>query len=101
MTDGGVRAAKSALRAQLLEQRGRRSAADQHAAAVRIAGGLPPELTGARVVACYLSVGSEPGTGPLLEALAAIGVRTIVPVLTPDDDLDWATFTPGDPTVGG
>jgi 5-formyltetrahydrofolate cyclo-ligase len=46
-------------------------------------------------VAVYLSIGSEPGTRPLIEALAERGARVIVPVLRPDADLDWARYTPG------
>ena len=39
-------------------------------------------------VAAYLSVGTEPGTGPLLEELA--GHDVLLPVLLPDGDLDWS-----------
>jgi 5-formyltetrahydrofolate cyclo-ligase len=51
-----------------------------------------PEVTKATCVAAYVSVGVEPGTGPLLEALADRGVRVLLPVLLPDGDLDWATY---------
>ena len=51
-----------------------------------------PELAAARTVAAYVSVGQEPGTGPLLDALRARGVRVLLPVLLPDDDLDWAAY---------
>ena len=54
-----------------------------------------PEIIGARTVAAYVSVGTEPGTGPLLTALAARGIRVLLPVLLPDDDLDWAEHQPG------
>ncbi|WP_203643550.1 5-formyltetrahydrofolate cyclo-ligase [Streptomyces sp. SID14478] len=50
------------------------------------------ELAGARTVAAYVSVGSEPGTGALLEALRARGTRVLLPVLLPDNDLDWGTY---------
>lgn len=39
-------------------------------------------------VAAYLSVGTEPGTTQLLAALT--GAEVLLPVLLPDDDLDWA-----------
>ncbi|WP_461012348.1 5-formyltetrahydrofolate cyclo-ligase [Streptomyces capparidis] len=52
-----------------------------------------PELAGAAVVAAYVSVGSEPGTRELLEALRARGTRVLLPVLLPDGDLDWAEYT--------
>ncbi|MFR9673537.1 5-formyltetrahydrofolate cyclo-ligase [Streptomyces sp. TR06-5] len=51
-----------------------------------------PELADARTVAAYVSVGREPGTGPLLDALRDRGVRVLLPVLLPDDDLDWAEY---------
>lgn len=44
-------------------------------------------------VAAYLSVGSEPGTTELLAALA--GHDVLLPVLLPDDDLDWARADEG------
>ena len=43
-------------------------------------------------MAAYVSVGSEPGTGRLLDALVAAGKRVMLPVLLPDDDLDWAAY---------
>nr|WP_181139179.1 5-formyltetrahydrofolate cyclo-ligase [Streptomyces sp. Ru72] len=51
-----------------------------------------PELAHARTVAAYVSVGSEPGTLALLDALRARGVRVLLPVLMPDNDLDWGTY---------
>ncbi|GGZ24640.1 5-formyltetrahydrofolate cyclo-ligase [Streptomyces inusitatus] len=50
------------------------------------------ELSGAATVAAYVSVGSEPGTRALLEALRARGVRVLLPVLMADDDLDWGEY---------
>ncbi|MFE7837886.1 5-formyltetrahydrofolate cyclo-ligase [Streptomyces sp. NPDC057474] len=51
-----------------------------------------PELAHARTVAAYVSVGSEPGTLALLDALRAQGVRVLLPVLLPDNDLDWGAY---------
>jgi 5-formyltetrahydrofolate cyclo-ligase len=51
-----------------------------------------PELADARTVAAYVSVGREPGTRPLLDGLRARGVTVLLPVLLPDDDLDWAVY---------
>ncbi|MFJ4870587.1 5-formyltetrahydrofolate cyclo-ligase [Streptomyces sp. NPDC088757] len=50
------------------------------------------ELAGASTVAAYVSVGREPGTRALLDALHARGVRVLLPVLLPDNDLDWAAY---------
>ncbi|WP_110208220.1 5-formyltetrahydrofolate cyclo-ligase [Nocardioides daejeonensis] len=52
-----------------------------------------PELPSAGCVAAYVSVGGEPGTGPLLDALRERGIRVLLPVLLPDDDLSWAEDT--------
>ncbi|MCT9091985.1 5-formyltetrahydrofolate cyclo-ligase [Streptomyces sp. ASQP_92] len=51
-----------------------------------------PELATAGTVAAYLSVGSEPGTRALVHLLHARGVRVLLPVLLPDNDLDWAPY---------
>ncbi|MBW8796204.1 MAG: 5-formyltetrahydrofolate cyclo-ligase [Streptomyces sp.] len=51
-----------------------------------------PELAHARTVAAYVSVGSEPGTLTLLDALVARGVRVLLPALLPDHDLDWGAY---------
>ncbi|MGV9317949.1 5-formyltetrahydrofolate cyclo-ligase [Streptomyces sp. NPDC003660] len=52
-----------------------------------------PELATARTVAAYVSMGTEPGTAELLEALRRRGTRVLLPVLLPDDDLDWGAYT--------
>ena len=84
--------AKTALRDQLVTARGRLSLAEVGAAGAAIAGHLmaAPEVRRAATVAAYVSIGREPGTGLLLERLAEAGKRVILPVLEPDDDLDWA-----------
>lgn len=65
----------------------------ENAAVVLSRGALDlPELSGARTVAAYVSVGSEPGTRVLLDALRARGVRVLLPVLLADNDLDWAPY---------
>ncbi|SFC17676.1 5-formyltetrahydrofolate cyclo-ligase [Streptomyces aidingensis] len=51
-----------------------------------------PEVADARTVAAYVSVGHEPGTGQLLDALRGRGTRVLLPVLLADDDLDWAEY---------
>ncbi|MFD4527460.1 5-formyltetrahydrofolate cyclo-ligase [Streptomyces sp. NPDC058470] len=51
-----------------------------------------PELAHARTVAAYVSVGGEPGTLALLDALHARGVRVLLPVLLADNDLDWGAY---------
>ena len=89
-----VAAQKTALRDQLLTARRRLSLLDLRTDAEAIAQHLlaAPEVRRAATVAAYVSVGSEPGTGPLLEALHRAGRRVILPVLQPDGDLDWAAW---------
>jgi 5-formyltetrahydrofolate cyclo-ligase len=84
--------AKTALRDQLLTARNRLSLAEVGEAAAAIAGHLlaSPDVRRAATVAAYVSIGTEPGTGHLLEALREAGKRVILPVLQPDNDLDWA-----------
>lgn len=55
-----------------------------------------PELAHARTVAAYVSVGCEPGTLALLDALRARGVHVLLPVLLPDNDLDWGAYAGAD-----
>ncbi|MGH3361761.1 MAG: 5-formyltetrahydrofolate cyclo-ligase [Nocardioides sp.] len=83
---------KLALRDQLVTARNRLTVAEIGAAGGRIAEHLlaAPEVRRAATVAAYVSVGAEPGTGVLLDALLKQGKRVILPVLLPDGDLDWA-----------
>lgn len=95
--------AKQALRERLLSRRRELRGRDLAQAAGRIRDvvldALPHMLAGrsdgppAGTVAAYVSVGSEPGTGPLLDELEARGVQTLLPVLVDDGDLDWARYT--------
>ncbi|MFE6128375.1 5-formyltetrahydrofolate cyclo-ligase [Streptomyces sp. NPDC056437] len=85
---------KSAVRRELLDARGLLSPEDVRAAAAVLARQALalPELAEAATVAAYVSVGREPGTRALLDALRARGVRVLLPVLLPDNDLDWAVY---------
>lgn len=86
--------AKLALRDQLLTARRRRSLTEVGAAARAICDHLlaSPEVRRAATVAAYVSVGSEPGTTLLLDRLEEAGKRVLLPVLLPDNDLDWAAY---------
>ena len=86
--------AKSAVRDQVLAARRRRPLAENATAARDLATvALAWEaVRRSATVAAYVSVGSEPGTGLLLDALLGAGKRVIVPVLRPDNDLDWAVY---------
>ncbi|MFI1419525.1 5-formyltetrahydrofolate cyclo-ligase [Streptomyces sp. NPDC020731] len=85
---------KRVWRRELLAARNGLTADDVREAAValaRQAHGLP-ELAHARTVAAYVSVGSEPGTPALLDALRARGAHVLLPALLPDNDLDWGAY---------
>ena len=88
-------AAKTALRDQVRAARKRRplDAAAAFAAGVAEVAMAWPEVRRAATVAAYVSVGSEPGTGLLLDALLSAGKRVVVPVVRRDRDLDWAVYT--------
>lgn len=89
-----VEARKIALRDRLVTSRNRRPLVEVGDAAREIAGHLlaAAELRRAATVAAYVSVATEPGTGPLIEELAAAGKRVLLPVLLSDGDLDWAAY---------
>ncbi|MFB7664079.1 5-formyltetrahydrofolate cyclo-ligase [Kitasatospora sp. NPDC056138] len=83
---------KAELRSRLLADRRALSPEWRETAAAALSG-RAVELAGAgQTVAAYVSVGAEPGTRPLLEALRERGVRVLLPVLLPDNDLDWAEY---------
>jgi 5-formyltetrahydrofolate cyclo-ligase len=90
----GKSPAKTAVRDRLLTTRNRRPLAEVGDAARSIAEHLlaTTDLRRAASVAAYVSLNGEPGTGPLLDALRAAGKRVLLPVLLPDDDLDWAVY---------
>ncbi|MDQ1036817.1 5-formyltetrahydrofolate cyclo-ligase [Streptomyces sp. V3I8] len=85
---------KRSLRRELLQVRSRLTADDVRETATLLAARALelPELAHARTVAAYVSVGSEPGTRALLDALHARGVRVLLPTLLADNDLDWGAY---------
>ncbi|MFD5451099.1 5-formyltetrahydrofolate cyclo-ligase [Streptomyces sp. NPDC003470] len=85
---------KRALRREFLGARAALTADDVRDAADALAGRALalPEVAEAGVVAAYVSVGTEPGTLALLDALRARGARVLLPVLLPDNDLDWGVY---------
>jgi 5-formyltetrahydrofolate cyclo-ligase len=87
-------ARKTAMRDQLLTARNRRSLVEVAESARAFAEHLvaTADVQRAATVAAYISIGTEPGTGPLIDQLAAMGRRVILPVVLPDLDLDWAVY---------
>jgi 5-formyltetrahydrofolate cyclo-ligase len=101
MGAGAVDGAKIALRDQLVTARRRRSLLEIGEAARAIAEHLlaTDEVRRAATVAAYVAMGQEPGTGPLIDHLREAGRHVILPVLLPDNDLDWARYTGPDHLV--
>lgn len=60
--------------------------ADGEAIARAVLAALPQ---GAGTVAAYVALPSEPPTDALVEALVGRGIQVLLPVLLPDNDLDW------------
>lgn len=85
---------KDALRRRVRAQRGRRSPRLCEEAAARLAEVVLtiPAVADARCVSVYASRPAEPGTGPLVEALADRGVRLLLPVLGAGLQRDWAEY---------
>ena len=89
---------KEQLRRAIREQRERRPARSRALAAdgfAHVVGALP-QVRAARTVAAYVSRPAEPGTLPLIEQLAARGVRVLLPVLGSGLQREWAWFTSAD-----
>jgi 5-formyltetrahydrofolate cyclo-ligase len=89
-----ARARKAELRARLLKARRGLTADERLAAGAALDRSVRelPELASAGTVAAYVSMGTEPGTRALVDALHGAGVRVLLPVLLPDNDLDWAEY---------
>jgi len=86
--------AKAALRARVLAARRAALPSDRAVAAAAITAAVLtlPEVRGARTIASYLSIGTEPSTAELVDVLRSRDARVLVPVLRPDLDLDWAIY---------
>ncbi len=89
---------KADYRSAALTRRRALSDQDKTFAAEAIAAHLlsQPIITAAKRVAAYLSMSSEPGTGPTIQGLIDRGIEVIVPISRPDLSLDWVAYEPGD-----
>lgn len=86
--------AKRALRRTLLAARRGLDDAALASAEVKVLQHLRtlPELDRAGTVAAYVSMGTEPRTDLLVAHLLEQRHRVLLPVLLPDNDLDWAEY---------
>lgn len=95
-----VREAKRALRRRVREIRDALPPAERAERSRRIAGHVLalPELEGVRTVMAFASFGSEAETSPILEALAARGVRLALPRIEGGEVVP-VSYRPGDRLV--
>lgn len=95
MQDAPIALEKAALRAQIRSQRRARTPQQRDAAAQSLAEVILAEIGNPRRIAAYLSSPSEPGTGPLLDRLAAAGTSILLPVAAAEEQLDWVASGSG------
>lgn len=88
---------KQALRAAIRAARDARPAAERESFANRLAQWQPPP--GTRRVSCFIGVGSEPDTGPLIQRLTERGIEVLLPITLDDFSLDWALYSGDDHLV--
>ena len=86
--------AKSELRRALRTRRSDRSAEERARLGDELA--THAETLGDGPVAAFVGIRGEPETLPLIDALYALGVRVLLPLLLDDLDLEWADYE-GDP----
>jgi len=86
--------AKAALRRRVLAARASLSPAGRTAAAAALRDAVLalPQAEMAGTVAAYWSLPSEPDTHGLIYALWKRGSYVLLPLLRPDNDLDWASY---------
>jgi 5-formyltetrahydrofolate cyclo-ligase len=101
--EAALAASKAELRARALAARRGLTVPERAAAgrSLRDAVLNAPQAQMAGVVAAYVSVGSEPDTRALIFAFWKRGSYVLVPLLKPDNDLDWASYEGPDSLVPG
>ncbi|MEH3154627.1 MAG: 5-formyltetrahydrofolate cyclo-ligase [Gordonia paraffinivorans] len=88
-------ASKKALRDDLIRRRDAMAGEDRARVGPALAehlGDSPVPIGPDSTVCAYVSVGTEPATGPLLAAVAATGARVLLPITLPGSPspLEWA-----------
>ncbi|HEX5018107.1 MAG TPA: 5-formyltetrahydrofolate cyclo-ligase [Actinomycetes bacterium] len=96
-TSDQQKAHKKALRATIRSARDRRPEAERTEFATRLAQWTPPE--GTSRVSCFVGVGSEPDTLPLIHRLHERGIEVLLPITLKDFSLDWALYSGDDDLV--
>lgn len=101
--DAELRSAKAVLRRRLSAARAALTDAQRGEAGrlLRDAVLCLPETQMAGTVAAYVSIGTEPETRSLVYALWKRGAYVLLPLLRPDNDLDWASYEGPDSLAAG
>jgi 5-formyltetrahydrofolate cyclo-ligase len=99
----GLRSRKAALRRRLSSARSALPDTERAAAGRLLRDALLdlPEAQMAGTVAAYISVGTEPDTRGLVFAFWKRGTYVLLPLLRPDNDLDWASYEGPDSLAPG
>ncbi|MGI8680457.1 MAG: 5-formyltetrahydrofolate cyclo-ligase [Jatrophihabitans sp.] len=92
MHDDVTAAEKQRLRREFGAIRRRRSTSELAAARAAVRAAVLTVSSSWPCVAAYEPLPSEPGSVELLDALAGLGARVLVPVTLPDRDLEWACW---------
>ena len=94
LDDDEIEELKDVWRRRIRHAREQRSARSREADARALAAVVEqiPQVAAARCVTAYAARPGEPATGPLLEALAARGIRVLLPVLGSGLVRDWAEY---------
>jgi 5-formyltetrahydrofolate cyclo-ligase len=94
------RMTKAEVRAVVLRARRLTSPEQRRSEADALAGHLPALVRGGDTVCAYVPVGSEPGSPAMLDALAGVGVRVLLPIAREDETgtplpLQWGDYHAG------
>ena len=92
--------AKAGERARIRAQRNARPEADRRKAANSIRDHARALIPAGGAIACYLSMPTEPGTGPLIQAAHRAGCTVAVPRIA-GRDLLWVDLRPDSPLTPG
>jgi 5-formyltetrahydrofolate cyclo-ligase len=101
--EAGLAARKAELRAEMLAARRQLSPAERHSAGRQLRDAIleDPQAQMAGTIAAYVSVATEPATQALIFAFFKRGSYVLLPLLRPDNDLDWASYEGPDSLVPG
>lgn len=94
LDDEEIEELKDLWRRRIRQARQQRSARSREADARALAAVVEriPSVAAARCVTAYAARPGEPATEPLLEALATLGIRVLLPVLGSGLARDWAEY---------